>query len=268
MLLPPLFARRDSGRLARVAAFSMLLAGAARAAPADDGPPPVTPYRPSVSSPAQLPAPGQLEMELGGLAQRDDGARRNSLPYAFKLAFNEHWGVVLGGEAYVGARDADGASARGVGDTTFILKRAFAVDESTAFGLELGAKAPTARDDIGSGYADYSVNGIFSRDLGAVHMDANLNLSRIGGTEPGSGRTQTGLSAAFSMPVNEQWGASAELSGNRRRGTGGVAQLLLAAAYSPSKRLTFDVGMARGLTPAAPNWSLFTGVVLPLAKLW
>ncbi len=28
----------------------------------------VTPYRPSLSNPAQLPSPGQLELELGGLA--------------------------------------------------------------------------------------------------------------------------------------------------------------------------------------------------------
>ena len=58
---------------------------------ADDA---VTPYRPSVSSPAQLPVPGQLELELGGLQTRLDDDRRASLPYTFKLAFNEAWGVV------------------------------------------------------------------------------------------------------------------------------------------------------------------------------
>jgi len=45
----------------------------------------VTPYRPTVSNPAQLPAAGQLELELGGMksqpgAQADD-RRRGSLPY-------------------------------------------------------------------------------------------------------------------------------------------------------------------------------------------
>lgn len=249
---------------------SALVSGAillAHAGHAEEAPA-VTPYRPSVSSPAQLPAPGQLELELGGLSSKAGGRRRNSLPFAFKLGFNEEWGVVLGGEAWVRARDDAGARARGVGDATFVLKRAFIVDSASAFGLELGAKAPTARDSIGSGRADYSANGIYSRDIGNLHLDANFNLTRLGAVDEGSARTQRGLSAAFSLPLGAQWGASAEWSGTRRGGAAGTAQLLLAASYSPSKRLTFDVGLARGLNRASPDLALFTGVVLPLARLW
>ncbi|HAT31033.1 MAG TPA: hypothetical protein DCW29_09345 [Janthinobacterium sp.] len=240
------------------------LAGAARA----EDEPGVTPYRPSVSSPAQLPLPGQLEFELGGLNSKQDDTRRASLPYTFKLAFNEQWGVLLGGEAYVSARDESGARANGVGDTTVVLKRAFLVDSATAFGLELGAKLATAKDTIGSGRRDYSVNGIFSRDLGNVHMDANLNLTRLGDYEADSGRTQTGLSTSFSVPVSEQWGLTGELSGTRRRGADSTAQVLVAATYSPTKRLAIDFGVARGLTSASPDWSVFSGFVVPLARLW
>ncbi|MES2260066.1 MAG: transporter [Pseudomonadota bacterium] len=233
---------------------------------ADDAPP-VTPYRPSVSSPAQLPAPGQLEMEVGGLAAQADGARRGSLPYLLKLAFNEQWGVLLGGEAWVSAPDA-GTRLHGVGDTVLTVKRAWALEQGSALGVELGAKLPTAKDGIGSGKADYSVNGIYSHDFGSVHMDANLNLTRFGVADPGAGRNQTGLSASFSMPLNEQWGATAELSGSHHRGAPGATQLLLAAAYSPHPRLTIDVGLAKGLNHAAQDWSLFSGMVFPLAKLW
>jgi hypothetical protein len=228
----------------------------------------VTPYRPSVSSPAQLSSPGQLEFETGALGAKAGDSRRDSLPYTFKLAFNEQWGVLATGESYVSARDEDGLRQRGVGDTTLVLKRAFAVDSVSAFGLELGVKLPTAKDTIGSGKRDFSVNGIYSRDLGPVHMDANLNATRLGAYEADSGRVQNGWSSSFSTPVSEKWGATAELSGTRRANLPNTAQLLLAAAYSPSKRLVFDVGVARGLTSASPDWSLFGGVVLPLAKLW
>ena len=228
----------------------------------------VTPYRPSVSSPAQLPLPGQLEFELGALSTRTGEARRDSLPYTFKLAFDEQWGVLAGGEGYVSARDESGQRARGTGDLSLVLKRAFLLDSATAFGLELGVKVPVARDSIGSGKTDYSLNGIFSKDIAALHMDANLNLTREGAVEPGSGRTQSGWSAAFSTPLSEKWGATAELSGTRRRGQDSTAQLLLAATYNPSKRLAIDVGFARGLTPASPDWSWFSGLVLPLARLW
>ncbi|MDB6101043.1 MAG: hypothetical protein JWO52_1042, partial [Gammaproteobacteria bacterium] len=33
-------------------------------------------------------------------------------------------------------------------------------------------------------------------------------------------------------------------------------------------QMTIDVGVAHGLTAASPNWSLFAGLVVPLAKLW
>lgn len=227
----------------------------------------ITPYRPSVSNSAQLPLPGQLELELGGLGSRTADTRRDSLPYLFKLAFNNQWGVLLGGEAYVSARDDSGNHAHGVGDTSVVLKRAFLVDDATAFGLEFGVKLPTAKDSIGSGKTDYTLNGIVSRDLGAVHMDANLNLTRIGAIDAGTARTQGGWSAAFSLPVSERWGSVAELSGTHRGGTDNTAQLLAALTYSPSKRLTFDAGFTRSLN-TSQEWSLFAGVVLPIARLW
>lgn len=228
----------------------------------------VTPYRPSVSTPAQLPAPGQLEFELGGLSALGDGARRNSLPYTFKLAFTEEWGVLVNGEAYVSVPGDDGVRLHGIGDTAVVLKRAFVVDSDTAFGIELGTKIPTARDGIGSGKHDDTINTIYSQDIGQVHMDLNLNLTRLGAWDPGTGRNQAGGAAAFSVPVSERWGAIAELSGAHQRGAPGTAQLLLAATYQPNKRLAVDIGFARGLTTASPGWSLFTGVVVPLAKFW
>ena len=90
---------------------------------------------------------------------------------------------------------------------------------------------------------------------------------RLGGYEAGAGRLQTGWAAAFSVPLAAQWGAVAEVSGSRRRGRAHTAQLLLAASYSPHPRLTIDLGAARGLGRSSQDWSLFTGLVLPLGQL-
>jgi len=249
----------------RLALGLLVLCGSARAADVDDDA--ITPYRPSVSSPAQLPVPGQLELELGGLHARSDGARRSSAPYAFKLAFSKEWGVVIGGEAHVWARDDTGRT-QGLGDTTLTLKRAWLVDEATAFGAELGAKLPTANDSIGSGRADYVLNAIFSRDIGPVHMDANLNATRLGAFEEGAGRTQLGVSASFSGALSDHWGLTGEVSGTHRAGAANGTQLLTAVTYSPSKRLTFDIGIARAVRPAPATTQVFAGVVFPLARLW
>lgn len=237
---------------------------AAGAAEVDDA---ITPYRPSVSSPAQLPLAGQLEFELGGLQARSGNARRGSLPYQFKLAFSPEWGVLLGGEAHVWARDGE-AQPQGLGDTNIVLKRAWIVDEASAFGMEFGAKLPTAKNDIGSGKADYGLNTIYSRDVGPVHIDANFNATRIGLVDAGSSRTQLGASASFSTSLSEQWGVTGEVSGTHRAGADNGLQLLTALTFSPSKRLTFDIGVARALRPTPAGTLLFAGVVFPITKLW
>lgn len=227
----------------------------------------VTPYRPSVSNPAQLPTPGQLEFEVGALAERGIDPHADSLPYLFKLAFNRDWGVLVGGDAYVRSQ-GDGANAQGFGDTSVTLKRAFIVDDATAFGLELGVKAPTAKSTIGSGKSDWTINAIYSRDAGDLHVDANLNETRLGAPDAGAARMQTGASVSFSLPVDEHWTANWELSGTREAGAPSTAQLLAAAGYMPTKRLALDIGFTRGLTSGTAHWSLFTGMVVPLAKLW
>ncbi|WP_234484747.1 transporter [Noviherbaspirillum pedocola] len=228
----------------------------------------VTPYRPSISNPAQLPTPGQLEVEFGGLHTKTGNARDESLPYLLKLGFSKEWGILIGGEAYVWSRDEDGSREHGVGDTSFILKRAFILNSKTAFGLELDAKVPTAKEAIGSGKTEYTLNGIYSQDIGSVHLDANLNTTRVGVVEPGTARMQTGLSAAFSMPLTKGWRGVTELSGTRRSGTPTTAQLLAAVVYNPSKWYSIDVGMAKGLTRKSQDWSIFSGFVVPIAKLW
>ena len=252
-----------------LAATLLLLGAAAHAADSDgdDRGDAITPYRPSVSSPAQLPVPGQLEFELGGLHVRSDAARRSSLPYQLKLAFSPQWGVLVGGEAQVWAHD-DGGRAQGLGDTSLVLKRAWIVDDASAFGMEFGTKLPTANDAIGSGKADYTLNTIASRDFGSAHLDVNLNATRLGLAETGSARTQFGASASVSTGLSEHWGLTGELSGTHRTGADNSHQVLAALTYSPSKRLTFDVGVARALRPKPAATSVFAGVVFPIAKLW
>ena len=228
----------------------------------------VTPYRPSVSNPAELPTPGQLELEFGGLHEKMGSARNDSLPYLFKLGFSKEWGLLLGGDAYLWKRDEDGRREHGVGDTSMTLKRAFIVDDTRAFGLEFGANLPTAKRALGSGKTDYRLNGIYSQDIRRLHLDVNLNATRIGAPEEGSGRVETGLAAALSMPLNRNWTGVAEWSGTRRSRVQSTAQVLAAVSYNPDQKSSIDVGLARGLNGATPDWSFFTGFVIPVARLW
>src|SRR5450755_1243520 len=112
----------------------------------------VTPYRPTVSTPAALSAPGWLEGEAG-LQSLDDATptRRDSAPYTLKLAISDDWGVRIAGELLVHDANADSPHVTGTGDTSVILKRRFALNARSAFGLEVGATAPTAPPGLHSG---------------------------------------------------------------------------------------------------------------------
>lgn len=246
--------------------MAALVAVASPAWAADE--PEVNAYRPTISNPADLTTPGQLELEFGGLHQKQGSARDDSLPYLLKLAFNKEWGVLLGGDAHVWKRDEQGVREHGAGDTTVTLKRAFIIDDARSFGLELGARLPTGKSSLGSGKADYTLNGIYSQDIRRLRLDLNLNATRIGAPEEGSGRVETGLATALSLAVNRNWTAVAEWSGTRRSGVQSTAQVLAAVAYNPGQRYSIDAGFVRGLNGATPEWSFFTGFVIPVARLW
>jgi hypothetical protein len=237
----------------------------------DDGGPAVVPYRPSVSTPAQLSAPGYLELEAGGLrATGPDGgsASRTTLPYTLKLAFTPDWGIRVGGDAWV--RQAEpGGSQTSVGDTSVVLKRRFAASDATAWGLELGETFPTARDSVGIGHAQTTVNGIFSSDFApGWHTDVNVNETRQGRSGGQASAWQAGWAAAVSRNLSDAWGAVGEFSGTHQAGAPGQAQFLAAASWNESNAAVFDLGAAHGLNNASPRWQVFAGVTLRLARLF
>jgi hypothetical protein len=258
-------------RFLLIASTALACTGSAHAADApDDGGPAVVPYRPSVSTPAQLSAPGYLELEAGGLRTTgpDSGTSRVTLPYTLKLAFTPDWGVRIGGDAWV--RQAEpGDSHSGSGDTSVVLKRRFAVDDATAWGLELGEKFATAGSTLGSGHADTTVNAIFSSDFApSWHTDVNVNETRVGVASGQPHAWQTGWAAAFSRTLSDRWGAVGEFSGTHQAGTPSTAQFLAAASWNQSPAAVFDFGAARGLNDASPRWQVFAGVTARLAKLF
>jgi hypothetical protein len=231
-----------------------------------------TPYRPTVSTPAALSAPGWLEIEAGWQgADQGAGGRRDSVPYTLKLALSDDWGVRIGGEGWVGGGDAQGRRASGAGDTALIVKRRFAVDARSAFGVEFGATAPTAGAELhsGSGGTDYTATGIYSADLDATwHMDLNVGVTRLAVTEPATSRRQASWAAALADAVGGRWGVVGEWSGTRRGGTSATGQFLVAATYGADKRLVLDFGLARGSTAATPSWTVFAGCTVLAARLF
>jgi hypothetical protein len=252
-----------------IVALLAAVCGQSDAAESGEEPPSVTPYRPSVSTPAALSAPGWLELEVGGLhAHGLAQSRRDSVPYTLKLAFSEDWGVRIGGDAWVRQRDEAGTRLSGGGDMNVVLKRRFGVDSSSAFGLEAGATIPTATTGLGTGKSDYSINGIYSADLDRYHTDLNIVATRVGQVDQGVSRNQVLWAASLSRALTERWGLVGELSGTQQHGADHTAQVLAAASYNVSPSLTLDAGLSRSIRSGAPTWSVFTGLTVLMARVF
>ena len=251
--------------------FLLLFGAAAHAA--DDERPAATPYRPTVSTPAALSAPGWLELEAGGLALHDripgdEPHDRYSLPYSLKYAFTDDWGLRVGGEGVV-RTDGGGQRASGGGDTGIVLKRRFAIDDAQALGLEAGALYPTAKPrlQLGSGKPDYSANGIYSADFAGWHADVNVVETRFGSHGDDTSRWQTLGALALAHPISERWAGALEWSGARQTAARGLAQILGAVSFSLRRWAVLDFGAAAGVNRATPRWQAFGGATVVLGRL-
>ncbi len=250
-------------------AFTLLLAGITNArADDEDQEPSVTPYRPTVSNPADLSVPGWLEGEFGGLRTlAEDHSRDERAPWLLKYAFDENYGLLLGGNAYVSATSPAAAKQSSFGDTFVEWKQRFPLSDKAAFGIEAGVVTPTASPGLGVGTPQWEANGIFSTDLGAMHLDLNLGEAR-GGDQPANvSPWQTTWAAAISKSLTDHWGTAFELSGVHQHGVATASQALLAFTCNVSHRLVLDAGGAYGLTHAAHDRSFFAGATVLIGRL-
>jgi hypothetical protein len=258
--------RRQRGlvvSVAMVATLALAMESIQRAGAQSDDVPPVLPYRPTTADPAQLPAPGWPELEAGGLrAHGPDSARATTTPVMFKLAFDPNWGIIISGDGYVDQTDANDNTVQGAGDVSLTLKHRFPVDDVQAFGVELTSRLPTARTPIGTGKTDWTVNGIYSRDLGDFHADVNVNATRLGVVDAGTQRLQGGWAVSVSHPITANTGVTGELSGVAQHGTTPANQALFALNWNAAKRLVFDVEGIWGISRSAPTLQFGAGVTI------
>lgn len=242
-----------------------VLASLAAGTSAAEERPAVVPYRPSVATPADLPAPGWPELEAGVQSAQGGGtARSQSLPVTFKLAWNESWAVLIGTDGHEWQRGYDGGTASGRGDTTLAIKRRWPVSPNLALGADVGVTLPTARRPLGSGGTDWTLNTIASFDKPGVHVDVNVTTTRLGAADAGQGAWQEGWAIAGSHPLDPRFGVTGELSGLVERGTPASLQGLVALSYNAGPALVLDVAAAAGLSRAAPTWQLMAGMTVQL----
>ena len=233
--------------------------------------PRATPYRPTVSNPAQLPVPGYLEVEVGWQTLKDKvtDAHRHSVPARLKLAFTDRVGMLISGEMVVINDQESGATVGGVGDLTPQLKFHFPMPTETtsALGLELGAKLPTAPRTIGSQQTDWILTGIYSLSHGPLGIDLNLGYTRLGGTPSGKGKDQVSWAASTAYALTSRWNVGGEIAGTARQAVKPFSQILAFTNWAVTQQIVVDTGLAFGINGVSQEWTAFAGMTVLLGKV-
>jgi hypothetical protein len=219
----------------------------------------VTPYRPTVSNPAELSALHHLEVEFGAqLNQPGMEEERNSLPFLLKYPFAENWGLLVGGEAWIESVNPD-ETISGYGNTYALLKHYYPITEDLAVGIEAGAVFPTARNALGQGKTDYLGNLIVSKDFSDLRVDVNAGVIRQGFKEEDLDRYHYNWAVAASHPLTERWGIAGEFSGILTKQQKPTSQFLATLNYMVTPQLIVDFGGTVGMTTVTDDYSVFAG---------
>lgn len=225
----------------------------------------VTPYRPTVSNPAELSALRHLEVEFGAQSNQPGmEVQRNSLPFLLKYPFAEQWGLLVGGEAWIKSRDQDGTIS-GFGNTSVLLKHYYPISPTLAVGFETGTVLPSARQSLGQGRTDYLANLIVSQDISELRVDVNAGVTRRGFKEDDLDRYRYNWAVAVSQMITERWGIAGEFSGILAKQQKPSSQFLASLNYLMTPQLVLDFGGTVGMTAVTDDYGVFAGFSLLIA---
>ena len=225
----------------------------------------VTPYRPTVSNPAELSVLRHLELEFGVQSNQPGlEVERNSLPFLLKYPFADQWGLLVGGEAWIKSRDQD-ETISGFGNTSVLLKHYYPINPALAVGFEAGAVLPSARQSLGQGRSDYLANFIVSQDISELRIDINAGVTRRGYKEPDLDRFRYNWAIAASQMITERWCVAGEFSGILAKQQKPSSQFLASLNYLVTPRLMLDFGGTVGMTDISDDYGAFAGFSLLIA---
>lgn len=265
--------KNPGSRLLRALLLAALLPGPGILR-AEDPPIEVNPNRPTFATPALTTQPGLAELEWGlqNSTYKDD-SKGFLTPTLLKLGLVKDLELRLGTNGFLRQTDPTGQSVSGWADGTLGVQWCYLHDGILGMdqAIQVLHKFPTASvsKGLGSGQADDMAMLLFSKDIGALHLDVNLLETWLGRSpEDGGGRDQQAAGVVcFSHILGEKWSVTGEVYGisatpqNPR-----IVSNLWALAYKVSPRLVLDFGADVGLTQGAQRLSVVAGLTVGLFR--
>jgi hypothetical protein len=156
------------------------------------------------------------------------------------------------------------SSESGLGDANLDIKVRFFERDGLSFAVKPGLTFPTGDDDkgLGAGKVGYHLYLIGTKETGPWTFIANLGYIRNETDADIDEKNIWHASVAGIYTLNEQWKIAADLVAERNTDKDGDNDPISAVAgviYSPTKNIDLDLGVKRGITSSATDWSLLAG---------
>ena len=221
-------------------------------------PPSCWAYRPFISTDAAVADPQEVEVELGYFTlERDKGENSFIIP---RVVLN--YGLVRNWEAvgeFAVLRRPDG-DLNLIDPALFVkavLKEGVLQEKKgISVGLEVGLLLPST--EKGERHFGFEGTGIASGKLGPfmLHVNGGLGVQRSTGDVVGI------WGAIGELPLSNGLRLVGEVNGEKPRRETQRDSGLLGVIWQPwsSKNVSFDAGVRRGFTSAAPDWQFTMGV--------
>ena len=227
---------------------------------------PIAPDRPDVTNGTNIVEEGLLQVEVGAQHTRMGTLQSVGTPVTIRIGLFEWLEVRAGTDGFLHQTDG-GSSISGAGNVQLGAKIRLFADPG---GVPVLSILPTvslpvasASKGLGTGDTDISLVCLTGADLGrSSHIDINYG---IGGVGAGQGRPhfiQHLVSASLSHGLTEQLSPYVEAFWFSRQDPDGgrVVSVDAGFIYAFTARMAVDGGVAAGLTPAAPDFSVFAGI--------
>ena len=211
---------------------------------------------------------GEFQLETGFDFAREDNHDKEFAP-SITLTYGLLSRMDLGiGSGYLFVHPAEGKKKEnGFADTELKAKYRL-MDEkgwTPSFAVMGKVKIPTASEskDLGSGKTDFNMIAIFQKNLSKrLTLYLNLGYTFIGEHRANN---EFNYSIAGQFVLSDKWALVGEIVGvnnfNGRKGDDPLSALL-GTQYLITNKLVWDVGVELGMSKAAPDFRITTGLTL------
>jgi hypothetical protein len=217
---------------------------------------------PLITDDAGTQGQGNFQLEVSGQADHDRAGGRTTT--GGQLATSLSYGLIDPVDLIVTIPYLWIEHENGLSDVNMDVKFRFFEKDGFSFAVKPGLSLPTGDDDkgLGAGKVGGHLYLIGMKEAGPMTFIANVGYIRYETDVDGAEKDIWHASIAGVYSLNDHWKLAADIVAERntsKEADNDPVSAVVGVIYSPTKNIDLDLGVKRGITSSATDWSLMAG---------